>query len=59
MVGGDWCFRLRGLARAAGAVLVLAIPCDWFWIGGGDAADGARCDGSVCSSGGPDVNQIG
>ena len=33
--GGEWCFRLRGVARAAGAVLVLAIPCDRFWVEGG------------------------
>ena len=33
--GGEWCFRLRGVARAAGAVLVLAIQCDRFWVEGG------------------------
>ena len=57
--GGDWCFRLRGLARAAGAVLVLATPCVCVGVEGGGVAAGARSIESVWSSGGPDVNQMG
>ena len=59
VVGGDWCFRLRGVARAAGAVPVLATPCVCVGVEGGGVAAGARSGESVWSSGGPDVNQIG
>ena len=58
MVGGEWCFRLRGVARAAGAVRVLATPCDRVGVEGGGVAAGARSGESVWSSGGPGVNQM-
>ena len=47
------------MARAAGAVPVLATPCVCVGVEGGGVAAGARFGESVWSSGGPDVNQIG
>ena len=59
VVGDDCCFRLRGLARAAGAVLGVAPPCVCVGVEGGGVVAGARSGESVWSSGGPDVNHMG
>ena len=59
MGGGEWCFLLRGVACAVGAVLVEVIPSDRLGIEGENGADVDWADGPVLSNGGPDVNQMG
>ena len=56
--GGEWCFRLRGVVCAAGAVLVEMIPGDRLGVEGGNRVDVDWADGPVLSSGRPDVNQM-
>ena len=50
MGGGEWCFCLRGVMYAAGAVLVEVIPSDRLGIEGEVGADVDWADGSVLSS---------
>ena len=58
MSGAEWCFRLRGVACVAGAVLVEVIPCDRLGVEGGNGVDVDWGDEPVLSSGGPDMNQM-
>ena len=59
-VGADkWYFLLRVLACAVGAIHVEAIPSVGLGIEGVRGEDVMLANGSVWSSGGPDVNQMG
>ena len=57
--GGDWCFLLRGVVCAVGAVHVVAMSSDRLGIRGVSGVDVDWADGTVWSTGGPDVNQMG
>ena len=59
MGGGELCFLLRGVACAAGAVHVETMPSDQIGIKRVSGADVDWADGTVWSSGGSDVNQMG
>ena len=54
-----WCFLLRVVACAAEAVHVEAMSSDGIGIKGISVVDVVLADGTVWSSGGPDVNQMG
>ena len=55
---GEWCFLLRVVACAAGAVHVEALPSVGLRIRRVSGADVVLADGTVWSSGRSDVNQM-